>query len=84
MLQINVDAATFAHSEQAGLGAVVHGSVQAANRAAIHHVGIPEVAEALASRQALAFWQEFRFSYDTCSSEFSEVGSSDHPPISDK
>ena len=55
---INVDAAIFAQSGQAGFGVVARdhqGSVQAASRGAIDHVRSPEVAEALALRQALVF-----------------------------
>lgn len=55
---INVDAAIFAHSGQAGFGVVVRdhqGSVQAASRGVIGHIRSPEVAEALALRQALVF-----------------------------
>lgn len=55
---MNVDAAIFAQSGQAGFGVAARdhqGAVLAANRGALEHVHIPEVAEALARRQALIF-----------------------------
>jgi hypothetical protein len=58
VLLINVDAAIFSKSGQAGFGVVVRdhrGMLLAASRGALQHVHAPEVAEALAMRQALVF-----------------------------
>ncbi|KQJ81706.1 hypothetical protein BRADI_5g02420v3 [Brachypodium distachyon] len=58
LLLINVDAAIFSHSRRAGCGVVAcdHQEVLlAANRCAFDHIQNPEVAEALAVRQALIF-----------------------------
>ncbi|XBI35755.1 hypothetical protein VPH35_121403 [Triticum aestivum] len=53
---VNVDAATFSQSARAGFGVVIRdhrGRVQATNRGYFERIQIPEVAEAMALRQAL-------------------------------
>lgn len=53
---VNVDAAIFSQSARAGFGVVIHnhrGRVQAANKGYFERVQIPEVAKAIALRQAL-------------------------------